>query len=557
MNIFEQYGIKEVADVTLYAIEFDENDEEIYIPILYLDTLKVSLIEEESEQTSAQGGIGNSKLITWDYGKEINITLEDALYTPASMSLLWGGQYNSNCVELWGVLDSGDKKFSLAKAILKEFSDFSIRADSLKGNVYTWKVNMIVMSLDGKYRYEKRDVTIIYYSLYGRNYWSFEEPVDFEAGNFTLSEGKNLFINIPQDLIYQIKSGIEGVKFLERMEKCIATQDFVIDADINTKHGNYRYLKKYDSVSLTVFINPNTMKPYESNLDYFIRKDGSRYPKTGTKNLCLIKQGEVYYKWTRTVAPPHMSLGGRIVINAQHFPGVYRLVGETYSRRRDTFEDERFQFEIPLCKLTTKNNLTLEAAGEPTVFNLYLQVLRQEDGTMMKLTQYEVQQTTYKEQISGSTDIIPFDDPDVNFEDIKIEATWLSPYELQWGIDEYGDIVDIASLEITHPCNNTEYNVEEEIFWITTEDLNNGDIKNGTVLIEGIRGTIRTELLVQTVDGITQWENETPVFIYDEDGQIQTRRFTLDEEQVQFTSDNELGKEIEVVLEPFEEEGIE
>ena len=86
----QQYGIKEVADVTLYAIEFDENDEEIYIPILYLDTLKVSLIKEESEQTSAQGGIGNSKLITWDYGKEINITLEDALYTPASMSLLWG-----------------------------------------------------------------------------------------------------------------------------------------------------------------------------------------------------------------------------------------------------------------------------------------------------------------------------------------------------------------------------------------------------------------------------------------------------------------------------------
>ena len=36
MNIFEQYGIREVADVTLYAIELDENDEEIYIPVLYL-----------------------------------------------------------------------------------------------------------------------------------------------------------------------------------------------------------------------------------------------------------------------------------------------------------------------------------------------------------------------------------------------------------------------------------------------------------------------------------------------------------------------------------------
>ena len=28
MNIFEQYGIKEVADCTLYSIELDENDDE-------------------------------------------------------------------------------------------------------------------------------------------------------------------------------------------------------------------------------------------------------------------------------------------------------------------------------------------------------------------------------------------------------------------------------------------------------------------------------------------------------------------------------------------------
>lgn len=45
-NIFDQYGIKEVADVTLYAIELDENDDEIYIPVLYMDTLKVSTVEE-------------------------------------------------------------------------------------------------------------------------------------------------------------------------------------------------------------------------------------------------------------------------------------------------------------------------------------------------------------------------------------------------------------------------------------------------------------------------------------------------------------------------------
>ena len=49
MNIFEQYGIKEVADVTLYSIELDQNDDEIYVPVLYLDTLKVSSVEETAQ----------------------------------------------------------------------------------------------------------------------------------------------------------------------------------------------------------------------------------------------------------------------------------------------------------------------------------------------------------------------------------------------------------------------------------------------------------------------------------------------------------------------------
>ena len=55
MNIFEQYGIKEVADVCLYAIELDENDDEIYVPVLYLDTLKISTVEETAEQIYHNG----------------------------------------------------------------------------------------------------------------------------------------------------------------------------------------------------------------------------------------------------------------------------------------------------------------------------------------------------------------------------------------------------------------------------------------------------------------------------------------------------------------------
>ena len=555
MNIFEQYGIKEVADVTLYAIELDENDEEIYIPVLYLDTLKISSVEQTAEQTSARGGLGNPHLITWDYGKEITVNLEDALYTPASMSMLWGGKYASKSVELWGVFDAHKEKFSWAKAILKDFSNFSIEESQIKGTIYKWTVNLIIMSLDGQLRHEKNNVEISYYSKYGRNYWSFNKPVDFEDGSFTLSEGKNLFVNVPQELIYQIKHGIEGVKFLDRMEKCVATRNFVIDTDTNIKHGNYRYLKKYDKTALTVFIDPTTMQPYEPNLDFFIRKDGSRYPEEGFKKLRLIKQNEVYYKWTRSVAPPHMSLGNRIIVDAEHFPGIYRLVGETYSRNRDTHEDERFQFEIPLCKMGAENSFTLEAAGDPTVFKMTLQVLRKEDGTMMKLTQYNVEQAKYGGQTSGSTTVIPVDDPDITLDDVKIEAKWYSPYELNWGIEEYGDRQDIVELKIIHPLDLAEFYVDNNMYWATTAEVEDGSIENGEILVEGIAGIVRTYLLVQTVDDVIQWENGVPVFVLDEHGNIQTKKEELERLNIKFTSDNEYGQNIEVSLEDSSSEG--
>ncbi len=90
MNLFQNYGIKEVADVVIYGIN-QVGDEEYYTPLLYLDTLKVSTLEKTSELTVEKGGYGNGKVIAWSSSKDITLNLEDALFTPASMSLIWGG----------------------------------------------------------------------------------------------------------------------------------------------------------------------------------------------------------------------------------------------------------------------------------------------------------------------------------------------------------------------------------------------------------------------------------------------------------------------------------
>lgn len=79
--------IKEVADVTFYQL--DDNGKPMY-PVLYLDTLKVSTIEQTAETADARGGKGNAKLISWDFNKEINVTLEDALFSAKSLAIMFG-----------------------------------------------------------------------------------------------------------------------------------------------------------------------------------------------------------------------------------------------------------------------------------------------------------------------------------------------------------------------------------------------------------------------------------------------------------------------------------
>lgn len=611
MNMFQQYGIREVADVCLYAIELDENDDEIYVPVLYLDTLKVSTVEETAEQTSAQGGRGNSKLITWDYGKEITVTLEDALFSPASQGITWGGKIGAKTLKLYlrNFVDRGDKEIDPNKtptgAILtvERFQDFLIIPDrypsyELKNHcadkhttgyvggtsIYCWLVDANIISNDGKKRVSLKNLLLFFreqtqkwyffngqgpigqdaimngldkdkvkqtwfktdktdikkYAIgyqYGRDVfewirkningdnfdkldkfikdnqdsngfiyqngvntqervgvseafdniknsndsedkhrwteyekvaietiksWSDNPPcanynrgpdynvmegevafltqdlfidgyrtdkcarnskyseltdtekeyidslenqgIYYEPARYTTSVDVEYNTNVvpPQEAIYQIDHDVDNVFYLDRIEKCKASQRFCIDTDVNLKHGQYRYIEKYAQTELTVYLDPKTMQPYEPNTFEYYRKNGQRI----TGNLRAFKQYEVYYKWTRTKAVDNSTLGKQIIIDATHFPGTYRLVGETYVRNRKTGKDQRYQFEIPLCKMGTSNNLTLQSDGEPTTFTMTLTALRRADGVMMKLTQYDVVEKKYGRYTSGSTEIV-------------------------------------------------------------------------------------------------------------------------------------------------------
>ena len=86
--ILDKYAIKEVADVMFYELDSKGAPS---APVLYLDTLKVSTIEQSSETVDATGGKGNVKLLSWDTNKEITLTLEDALFSAKSLGIMFGG----------------------------------------------------------------------------------------------------------------------------------------------------------------------------------------------------------------------------------------------------------------------------------------------------------------------------------------------------------------------------------------------------------------------------------------------------------------------------------
>ena len=452
MNIFEQYGIKEVADVVFYSIELDENDDEVYVPVIYFDTLKVSTLEQTAQQAIAKGGLGNADLIVWDYGKEITLRLEDALFSPASQGMLWGGRHGVKTLALVGSFEKNVYATDLygnhiylnedgqaatpsgteahdCKFKIENFSDFNLTPGSEEDEdkIFEWVCNVKISLYKSLDKYYMEDLRIRCTTMKnGERKWSIVSSnnvikkkvrtedgrlVEIEIGTFTLDD--NINVGPPEETIYHVDNAIQNVKFLERLEKCKADQTFVINTDSNTTHGNCRYLSKYAESELTVFIDPKTMQPYEPNTTQYVRKNG----QVIDGNLRVIKQHEIYYKWTRTKAIEYTSLGHQIIIDAAHYPGTYRVVGETYARSRDTGKDERYQFEIPLCKLSSNTNLTLQAEGDPTTFEMELRVLRREDGIMMKLTQYAVD----KKDASGGTSIIPKDevvprDPEEGFE---------------------------------------------------------------------------------------------------------------------------------------------
>lgn len=297
VNIFDKYGIKEVANVYFEALE-DDIKAGVYAGdiVLYLDTLKVSTIETTAESTDATGGWGNPKLITWDYGKELTLTLEDALLSLESLRFMLGGAIK--------------------------------RPNTTAGTkVLVHHTAEVVLATGGKI-----PATGIIESTTKTAY----VPVAISGHPIRL-------INLTSGL----RTQIERTGTAENDTLAVG--------------------------STPLFKNP----------------------AAGQSTAAAGAAGDhvrVFWVEEVTGAANEASTAVEVTISPDTFPGTYRVVGDTFMRSQETGADEAFQFVINKAKVLSEVTITLEAEGDPSTFEMTLNVLRSTnergENEMMKLIRY-------------------------------------------------------------------------------------------------------------------------------------------------------------------------
>lgn len=88
-----RFGVREICDVVLKAKTAMKVGNKVFYknePVCYFDSLKTSSLESQSNAVYATGGRGNARLVAWEGERTVTFTMEDALISPISFSILSG-----------------------------------------------------------------------------------------------------------------------------------------------------------------------------------------------------------------------------------------------------------------------------------------------------------------------------------------------------------------------------------------------------------------------------------------------------------------------------------
>lgn len=239
-----KFGVKEVCDVTFIDLKTG-------VPVLRLDTLKMTNIENVAQSSSARGGKGNSKLLTWDFDRDATMQVQDALMSETSIGMLTG--------------------------------------------------NPVVKGIKDIYKFQ-------------------------------------------------------GVTVKD------ATADKNINLDKDPVTGSVQVLHNGQPLTVTTDYTVSTTSPYKVTI---------------SKTIAVGDRIEVFYLFKSDAN------ANTIKISSDAFPGYYKVVGDTVVRNASTGVDEPFQIVIHKAKLQPGFTLNFQADGDPTVFDMNMEVMRADGSTSM------------------------------------------------------------------------------------------------------------------------------------------------------------------------------
>ena len=88
-----KFGVREICNVVFRAKDTMKIGSATFQkgqPVLFMDSAKTSTLESAATSVYAQGGRGNTRLVTWEGEKTLTFTVEDALLSPISFAMLSG-----------------------------------------------------------------------------------------------------------------------------------------------------------------------------------------------------------------------------------------------------------------------------------------------------------------------------------------------------------------------------------------------------------------------------------------------------------------------------------
>ena len=303
-----KFGVREICDVVLKRKTggyFGKLYLDKGMPVMYFDTLKTSSLEGASTTVYAQGGKGNPRLVAWEGDRTVTFTMEDALISPESFSILSGAGFmdadDENPIYIHTTEEVQVKNNTLTLShVPSSVGELYIMLKNEDGSINTNRVPMsIPFSIDGAAADYLADNVISLDGAFAA--WASR----YNAGHRELiNTGKILSANAPKNTPSQ--------------ELYEAYKDATSADDV------------YDYVDGTGADQGSVMY-----VDYYV--ESKQYVK-------------------------------QIDIEAGKFGGSYYLEASTLFRDQGTGEDYPAEFIIPNCKIQSNFTFTMAPTGDPSTF---------------------------------------------------------------------------------------------------------------------------------------------------------------------------------------------